>query len=282
MCGIAGFSISDKDHRVIGTRKLSKMLLREIQARGTDATGAVWSENGEDGVELYYAKDGVDADTFIKLNIDLIPQFTRTALLHTRYATQGSPDDNSNNHPILVPSIIGIHNGHIANDDAIIEGLGVERIGEVDSEAIFQLIANSKEPLKALLKLRGRAAIAWYEVDDPSTLHLARLTGSPMWVGHTHNGSLVFASTRDLLVEATLEAGVKLQTIWEVPEMLYMKIVKGKIVERIPLGEKPVPPVKPFKAKTHGYISPFNFNKSQREEYATLRERMDASFGFGS
>ena len=52
MCGIAGFSISDKDHKVIRTRLLSEAMLRQIQVRGTDATGAVWSENTENGVEL--------------------------------------------------------------------------------------------------------------------------------------------------------------------------------------------------------------------------------------
>lgn len=237
MCGIAGFSISDKDHRVIRTRVLSEALLKQIQQRGRDATGAVWSEYTDNGTELYYAKEALPADDFIKRNISFIPKHTRTALLHTRYATKGSPENPDNNHPIIVPSIIGVHNGHISNDDEVFAKLDVERIAEVDSEAIFQLLANSMDPVEALPTLEGRAAIAWYELNDASTMHLARLSGSPLWVGHTPNGSLVFASTRGLLTTAAANAKVHLQTIWEVPEFMYLKVVKGQIVERRPIQD---------------------------------------------
>jgi glucosamine 6-phosphate synthetase-like amidotransferase/phosphosugar isomerase protein len=186
---------------------------------------------------LYYAKEALPADDFIKRNISFIPKHTRTALLHTRYATKGSPENPDNNHPIIVPSIIGVHNGHISNDDEVFAELGVERIAEVDSEAIFQLLANSMDPVEVLPTLEGRAAIAWYELNDPSTMHLARLSGSPLWVGHTPNGSLVFASTRGLLTTAAANAKVHLQTIWEVPEFMYLKVVKGQIVERRPIQD---------------------------------------------
>jgi glucosamine 6-phosphate synthetase-like amidotransferase/phosphosugar isomerase protein len=199
MCGIAGFSISDKDHRVIQTRLLSDKLLRQIQSRGRDATGAVWSENTEIGLDLYYIKEAVDGDTFVNRNIELIPKHTRTALLHARYATQGSKDNPANNHPIVVPGIIGVHNGHIGNDDQVFETLGVERIGQVDSEAIFQLLAN---------------------IDDLNRL------------GHTKNKSLVFASTKQILETACHQAHVDLVQVWEVPEGMYLKVVKGEIVEK--------------------------------------------------
>jgi glucosamine 6-phosphate synthetase-like amidotransferase/phosphosugar isomerase protein len=231
MCGIAGFSISDKDHRVIRTRLLSDKLLRQIQSRGRDATGAVWSENTEEGLELFYAKEPVNADRFVERNINLIPKYTRTALLHARYATKGSKDNPANNHPIVVPGVIGVHNGHISNDDEIFEALGVERIGQVDSEAIFQLLANI-EDLNRLGELWGRAAIGWYEANDPKTMHLARLDGSPLWIGHTKNGSLVFASTKQILEDACRQAHVGLVQVWEVPEGMYLKVVKGEIVEK--------------------------------------------------
>jgi glucosamine 6-phosphate synthetase-like amidotransferase/phosphosugar isomerase protein len=231
MCGIAGFSISDKDHRVIQTRLLSDKLLRQIQSRGRDATGAVWSENTEIGLDLYYIKEAVDGDTFVNRNIELIPKHTRTALLHARYATQGSKDNPANNHPIVVPGIIGVHNGHIGNDDQVFETLGVERIGQVDSEAIFQLLANIDD-LNRLGELWGRAAIGWYEANDAKTMHLARLDGSPLWIGHTKNKSLVFASTKQILETACHQAHVDLVQVWEVPEGMYLKVVKGEIVEK--------------------------------------------------
>ena len=292
MCGIAGFSISDKDHKVIRTRLLSEAMLRQIQVRGTDATGAVWSENTENGVELYFAKDAVDADTFIDLNIDLIPKYTRTALLHTRYATKGDPSNNNNNHPIMTNKVIGVHNGVITNDDDLFEELGVKRIAEVDSEAIFQLLSVGKDRLVDLKKLRGRAAIAWYDINDPFTMHLARLDGSPLWVGHTEGGSTLFASTESQLRKSAVDAGVTLQTIWEVPEYLYLRIVKGNIAERRALPKPYVVTARPNYYKPNKSftnlpapyykepkrIDPFAFNESQRRAAMTLRDRMDFDY----
>jgi hypothetical protein len=81
-------------------------------------------------------------------------------------------------------------------------------------------------------ELWGRAAIGWYEADDPKTMHLARLDGSPLWIGHTRNGSLVFASTKQILDDACRQAYVGLVQVWEVPEGMYLKVVKGEIVEK--------------------------------------------------
>ena len=53
-----------------------------------------------------------------------------------------------------------------------------------------------------------------------------------MWVGHTRNGSLVFASTKQILSDACREAHVGLVDVWEVPEGMYLKVVKGEIVEK--------------------------------------------------
>ena len=240
MCGIAGFSISNKEHRKLKSRNLAEKLLLEIVARGEDATGAAWSEESDGKTEEFFAKEALPAELFVEYLEEMVPRFTRTAILHTRYATKGSPTDNNNNHPIVIPNkIVGVHNGVIVNDDELFETNDWDRIGEVDSEAIFQIIANKKNPLKKLLDLKGRAAIAWFCVDDPQTLHLARLEGSPLFVGHTYGGSLIFASTETLLKEAAREAKVSLATVWEVPEMMYLKVRAGEIVERLPIGDKP-------------------------------------------
>ena len=53
----------------------------------------------------------------------------------------------ANNHPIRHGSVVGIHNGIIENDDALLARYGIERAEPqmtVDSEAIF-----------ALMELRG-------------------------------------------------------------------------------------------------------------------------------
>jgi glucosamine 6-phosphate synthetase-like amidotransferase/phosphosugar isomerase protein len=238
MCGIAGFSISNSDHRKIKSRQLAKKLLLEIVARGEDATGGAWTEALDGECKVFYSKEAMPAEEFTEY-LDMIPLFTRTAILHTRYATKGLPANNDNNHPIVIPNkVVGVHNGVITNDDELFETNDWERIAEVDSEVIFQMIANSEEPLTELPKLIGRAAIAWFDVDDPQTLHLARLKGSPLVIGHTYGDSLIFASTENLLRLAVREAKMSLKTIWEVPEMLYLKVQAGEIVSKVPLGQQ--------------------------------------------
>lgn len=230
MCGIAGFSISDKDHRAINTRRLSEKLLLQIIQRGRDATGAAWSETDDEGLGVYYLKAAKPANRFVE-ELTAMPRFSRSAILHTRWATKGSPDNNDNNHPIVVPRIVGVHNGHISNDDEIIAKVGADRIGQVDSEAIFQLIAASNDPLSLLPKLQGRAAIAWFDVEDPTVLHLARLQGSPLVVGQTRHGSTVFASTKEHLRLGTLNAGLVLTEIFEVEEWTYLMVKHGRIMK---------------------------------------------------
>lgn len=241
MCGIAGFSINDADHKKLKSRRIAKALLLAIQERGEDATGAAWSENDNNKTTVFYAKSDMPADEFVEALDDLMPRYTRTAILHTRWATKGDPANNDNNHPIVVGNTVGIHNGVITNDDELFDSHGWDRQAEVDSEAIFQLIEHAKDPLSVLPTLRGRAAIAWLDTDQPNTLHLAKLEGSPLFVGYTNNGSVFFASTEPLLREAAAAAFLRLVRVEEVKSYSYMKIVKGAVMMRRNL--KPQTPV---------------------------------------
>ena len=280
MCGIAGFSISDLDHKVINSRHLAKMLLRQSMSRGKDATGAVWSESFEGRTELFFSKSPVDAEDFIQKDLDLIPKFTRTALLHTRWATQGDPSDNNNNHPINASGIIGVHNGHISNDDEIFEYFDADRIAEVDSEAIFQLIGHSDNPLKDFCLLEGRAAFAWYEVEDSSTMYVVRLAGSPLWVGQTKNKSLIFASTQEILMRAVNQANLSLSKIWQVAEQTFFKVVKGEVVECVSLDKMEA--VEPnFVRIGDKFI--FDSNRAHKaEKSSSVRTNMDRLYGYTS
>jgi glucosamine 6-phosphate synthetase-like amidotransferase/phosphosugar isomerase protein len=65
---------------------------------------------------------------------------TTLVLGHTRQPTKGSPNNHHNNHPIQAGKVIGVHNGHINNDDLLFADCDCERLGEVDSEIIFQLL----------------------------------------------------------------------------------------------------------------------------------------------
>lgn len=231
MCGIAGFSISDKDHRHINCRKLAKALARQIERRGTDATGVAWTQTDPDGsLGVWYMKDAISASMFMD-SMDQIAMHTRSAIIHTRYATKGSPENNDNNHPIIVGDTIGIHNGGIRNDDQIIAEVGTGRTGQVDTEAIFRLIDASDDPTQELHRLQGSAAIAWFNIEEPTVLNVGRLRQSPLWIGATPNGSMVFASTEQMLRTASAQAGVKLSVVKEIPEGLFMQYRNGAVID---------------------------------------------------
>jgi len=244
MCGIAGFSISDADRQVIDSRKLAEALVLEIKVRGSHATGVVWSQftTGESQPTIWYAKDNVPADRFIK-TLKHVPRRSRTVLLHTRYATQGSSADNHNNHPIILPGVSLVHNGVIHNDDELIKELKADRVGLVDSEAMAWLVESSSDYGQTLGKAKGSAAIAWIKTNAPRTLHLARLETSPLCIAETVGGSLVFASTKPLL-EAALKT-MKLETAWirEINEMTYLRIRAGKVEDMIDVKRHHAKPI---------------------------------------
>lgn len=231
MCGIAGFNLSPAER--LDSLKLARALVAEIESRGYDATGAAWVE--DDGV--FYDKAPERATIYAR-HMPLHP-LTTNAILHTRWATQGDPAVNANNHPFALPGIIGVHNGVIYNDADVFEVLGslnpkVKRTCATDSEAIFALLAYSGlKPTDALTLLDGDAAIAWLDTDEPDVLHLATTEGRPLWVGDTEHGSLVFASTEWALRQACRRADVKLFATYKVPSWTYMTYRNGAMVSMV-------------------------------------------------
>jgi glucosamine 6-phosphate synthetase-like amidotransferase/phosphosugar isomerase protein len=232
MCGIAGFNLNAKEE--INARQLSANLLMQIVKRGRHATGMAWL--GEDPI-FKVAKAPVSAEKFLN-RLDNMSVDTKNAILHTRFATKGSPLVNANNHPIIAGKIVGVHNGHLSNDDAVFEYLEVDRKGQVDSEAAFALLNASKHhPTDVLDSLSGNAALAWLDTRNRETLQLARLTGSPLAVGQTGKGSFVFASTLDMLIEAVWETGLKLSWADEIAEDTFLKVKNGVVIECLDIGE---------------------------------------------
>lgn len=235
MCGIAGFCLAPGES--IDATRLSMCLFDQIVERGEHATGAAWvftEKNKKAGIAV--SKAPVPAWDFEKY-LTGMPKGTKRAILHTRWATQGSPQNNLNNHPIVSGRIVGVHNGHLANDKAIFEKLSCVRNGEVDSEAAFALLDNTiYEPNEVLESLKGRAALAWFDARDKRDLHLARVTDSPLAIGTTAQGSLIFASTVPLLAKACDATRVELEWIENVKPYTYMRVRNGLIQDVRPIG----------------------------------------------
>jgi glucosamine 6-phosphate synthetase-like amidotransferase/phosphosugar isomerase protein len=229
MCGIAGFCLSKQQQNKSRANIVAKQMLRDIEHRGTHATGSAYIDTKSNGLVL--TKKNVTASQFIKEHA-VCNSNTNAVILHTRYATQGAPTNNKNNHPIQRGNIVLTHNGHISNDSDLFKQCSTKRSGEVDSEAAAALIAFGTGTLKQKLEsIKGSAALAWIEKNKPGILHLARVKSSPLWVGQSNDGSLFYGSTKQTVTNAVIDARVTMDWCYELKEGEYIKVKDGVIVE---------------------------------------------------
>lgn len=227
MCGIAGLSLSTKSTLNAGVAAAA--LLNGIASRGPDATGAAWYRPEDNTVAV--TKVAAPVRRFLPAREAHLPAHTAAMLLHTRFATHGSVDVRHNNHPVEHGRIVGIHNGVLRNHEDLFKEAGRTALTEVDSEAIMALLNSDEHPVDLLGALRGDAAIAWLDLREPGTLHLARVTGRPLHIGQTKGGSLFFASTPEAVKDAAKAVKATLVYEEEVPEAKYLKVVNGMIAE---------------------------------------------------
>jgi len=233
MCGITAMSRKPEGSSIPDGRQFLRAALVAIEVRGEHATGAAWG-HPNDGHPYYWKTEGraravVESAPF--------PVGMRTAIGHTRFATKGSPSEDTNNHPVLAPGIVLVHNGRVDNDDAIFGKTGAQRQGQVDSEALAALLAcgeayGATHPADLLQVVRGVAAIAWLNVDEPDVLHLARLAVRPMTLGWTRRGDLIMSSTPQTLAHAAKLTGVRIQRTEIVQEGTYLRVQAGVVEER--------------------------------------------------
>lgn len=145
MCGIAAMLLEPKyrtDQELNEIRDLITENILVNEERGKDATGiAVIQKDGTVLVEKMASKasDFVKSEVYLDL-LQKINHQTVSILGHTRMPTKGDVKYEYNNHPIMSGSVIGIHNGHIKNDDELFARCDCRRTGQVDSEIIFQIL----------------------------------------------------------------------------------------------------------------------------------------------
>jgi glucosamine 6-phosphate synthetase-like amidotransferase/phosphosugar isomerase protein len=225
MCGIAGYSLVDGSSTPCTLA--AQALLAGIAERGDDAVG--YAYRGSEGVVVHKRQTGASG-----LIDDVgVPDDATQLLVHVRDFTKGHPSLDVNNHPIRHGTVVGIHNGVIANDDELFVHHGFEREWPgmtVDSEVIFALAEEARSDPRCLEELHGTMATAWLDERDPETLYLARGFGRPLWIGESRAG-LFFASTSGALsvVERSLRLGLAHA---ELPEGTFLRVHGGRVVSR--------------------------------------------------
>lgn len=227
MCGIAGYSLGERS--AIDPHQAARVLLASVAERGADAAGCAWVEH--DAIVVTKQPGGASG---LLDRLD-VPADLRQILLHVRDHTKGRPSLPANNHPIRHGSVVGVHNGKIANDEHVFAELACGRAEEgmtVDSEAIFALLHNLPCRIEALERLRGSLATGWFDERHPGSVFLARGYGRPLWLASTIEGEdLVWASTLEALEIAEEFLGVAMHKRPIAPGTL-VEIAGGRIVER--------------------------------------------------
>jgi len=228
MCGIGAFQIINSEAT---GKAVSAALLRALVSRGRDASGVAWHDDNTN--ETFIQKTNTAGD---KLAKDLDDAIGSVGIVHTRWATQGDPRNNANNHPIDVGGVVGVHNGHVSNDNQLIKQLtDYKRNGSVDSEAAFAHIGHGDKSRKLVNRLgdiHGNAALIWMNTHDKrKRLYVSRITSSPLWIAQTDAGSVVMASTATALQQVHEETGLPFTFLYEMQEKEFMIIENGMMTD---------------------------------------------------
>jgi len=198
MCGIFGYIGKEISY--------SKLLeaLRRLEYRGYDSCGIASFDRKRVFLKKRPGKiNQLRKDIEKKLN-----QKTSLCILHTRWATHGSPTKrNAHPHFDSQKKIVIVHNGIIENSSYIknkLKGEGYKFTSETDSEVIAHLIRkfykkDLKEAVsKAVGKLEGAFALGVISADQPDILIAAR-KGSPLIVGVGKEGNFLASDLPALL-----------------------------------------------------------------------------------
>ncbi len=223
MCGIAAIHLVPRKRTPAQWQRIQKLFTENLLAneeRGREASGIALISNNK--FWLSY-KGAAPASLFIRTSeykkiLNYLNEKTVCILGHTRKATKGEPRNDANNHPIHTGDIIGVHNGIIKNDDELFAKYQYSRIGEVDSEIIFQLInAIDSEKLlfetyitelkRRITMLRGDFTFLFVDLRFPNRLFVIK-KNKPMALHWDQELEVLFFSSRYLFLRKTFGSSV--------------------------------------------------------------------------
>jgi hypothetical protein len=257
MCGIVGViplqsksrKISDEMQRALAIWFHNEVLYHTVK-RGKDATGLVatfgahsdkenhpspsfWAclkqpvETEEffanDGSDKKYQGQGKNANIY-KL-IDKMHSVSRPLLHlvgHTRAKTVGTEFNPNNNHPIIIGNIIGVHNGGIKNVKKIYDKHNIKSTGDVDSEAVIQLL-NEVAPDRPLTlddaayvtqRIEGPRAVIAFNSKHPDTLVFFRNHERPIEITYLDSLGLLVLHSETPFLKAALASYNRMRMVY--------------------------------------------------------------------
>jgi predicted glutamine amidotransferase len=221
MCGINAVIIGRKKRRPAAFRKITEQftaLMVATEVRGRHAAGAFVVNKS--GTFMYKAPGPASKVTGTAQWAALMEQVGRDTVAiigHTRFATQGRPEVNENNHPLRDQHITGVHNGTIYNDRELGERYG--STAEVDSAAIMASLRHRTQSdvltkravTEAMAELDGGFAVLVSDSRKPEAVYLARNGVRPAVIARDRHKDLLWvASTRAILMDAGIRWKVTL------------------------------------------------------------------------
>lgn len=216
MCGIVGYVGAAREGEWSQTYSLVTELLVQSIERGRHATGfAAMTEplDHPSKGRVVSDKEPSEAEDFVAHNPfwrALARQRCRSVIGHVRYATQGDPRVNANNHPhrgmVAGSAFSLIHNGWFTNVKEIVDRHALSLRTDCDTEVAARLIERvgsiatglhvclrELQGAQALAVLEHRTGTVWLTRDDNRPLFICRLQDQRR---------LIFASTLPIMVRA--------------------------------------------------------------------------------
>jgi hypothetical protein len=194
---------------------MTGQLFRYSETRGREAAGIALRVDGSIGV----LKQAGSPSAFVRdpacrrLLQDGLAGYDRGAgesvalIGHSRLVTNGFQCDDDNNQPVIVPGLVGVHNGIITNEAELWSRYeDLSREYEVDTELLLKVFRRhldlTGEPRAAAARtfddIEGAASIALLPADLPAVV-LGTNTGTLFYSVNRRGSFLVFASERFIL-----------------------------------------------------------------------------------
>jgi glucosamine 6-phosphate synthetase-like amidotransferase/phosphosugar isomerase protein len=209
MCGLFGFFDKEKTLTPESANELAQGMAISAMDRGEDATGyAILS-----GSEIKINKMAMPANLFA---IDT--ENTSIFMGHTRFATMGDPQSDAQAHPFLSQDegFALAHNGQASKDYYRLLKDDPSLSAQIDSEGMIRYIEKygfDHPGVRRFCREWNNSTFAISIIDASNeSLVLFRNNGSPLVVGQTSCGVIVYASTTEILEMGCFAASLWLKT----------------------------------------------------------------------